>query len=280
MRGAIHSFICIAQYIINQGKTQIRRSLQPLFIKSMSRVPRKLRCWLPTALSLSLVIVIAVYQTTTSFQRTSGHRQLRFLDPDHRTCGHAQITHLFALHQLYGAKQTEEGYYMRRTISTADPIPEDKGQINQIFRVLSYVARKTQRPIRVHKSIIAGYNSEHRQSYSLVHVENLKSIGVDVVEDGYWVRAKVAQEIHKFENHTVSLESDPLQVLSNLKDDDDKLELVFNIDELLAIDLDELGKLTGESGGYTDGAWTIPFSCMMKHPKPNAIPPANDPLSK
>jgi hypothetical protein len=68
-------------------------------------------------------------------------------------------------------------------------------------------------------------------------VENLKSIGVDVVEDGYWVRAKVAQEIHKFENHTVSLESDPLQVLSNLKDDDDKLELVFDIDELLAIDL-------------------------------------------
>lgn len=249
----------------------------------MSRVVRKIRWWVPMAFTLlAFVIGVVVYQSnmmTTGYQPT-GHRQLRFLDPDHRTCGNAPITHLFALHQLYGAKQTEEGYYMRRTISTVDPIPEDKGQINHIFRVLSYVARKTQRPIRVHKSIIAGYNSEHRQSYSLVHVENLKSIGVDVVEDGYWVRAKVAQEIINFTNHTVTLKSDPLKVLSQLKDEDDKLELLFDINEMLGINLDELGKMTGETGGYTDGVWTITFSCMMKHPKPNAIPPANDPLSK
>jgi hypothetical protein len=245
----------------------------------MSRAPRRIRCYVPTAFILSFVIGMVVHQSRTPPQPTS-RRQLRFLDPDHRTCGNAQITHLFALHQLYGAKMTEEGYYMRRTISTVDPIPEDTRQINHIFSVLSYVARRTKRPIRVHKPIIAGYNSEHKQSYSLVHVENLKSIGVDVVEDGYWVRAKVAQGITTIGYNTVALESNPLNALSNLQDEDEKLELLFDIDQLLGIDLNELGALTGASGGYADGSWTIHFSCTMKHPKPNAIPPANDPLSK
>jgi hypothetical protein len=207
-------------------------------------------------------------------------RQLRFLDPDHRTCGNDPLQHLFALHQRYGAKKTEEGYYMRRTISTLQEIPEDKVQVTHVLRVLSYIARTTNRPIRIYKSMITGYNSEHRQAYSLVHAANLKAFGVDVVEKDYWTRAKGAQMIPEVTNYTVNLGKDPLNALRNMKDDLEKVDLVFDIDQLLAIDTDVLGNMTGTEGGYKDGNWTNNFACLLEHPKPNAIPPANDPLSK
>lgn len=209
----------------------------------------------------------------------SQHRQLRFFDPDHRTCGKDPLAHLFATHVLYGAKGTEEGYYMRRTISTSEEIPEDKEKVNHILQVLSYVARLLNRPIRINKRVISGYNEEPRQAYALVHAANMKSVGVDLVESGYWIRAGVRQHIIKTE-HSIDLKENALGILSKLTDDEDKHEYVFDMEQLLGIDVHSLGNMTGVEGGYKDGAWTTEFACFPDHPKPHAIPPANAALSK
>ena len=153
-------------------------------------------------------------------------------------------------------------------------------QVTHVLQALSYIAQTTNRPICIYKSMITGYNSEHRQAYSLVRAANLKAFGVDVVEKDYWTRAKGAQMIPEVTNYTVKLGKDPLNALHNMKDDLDKIDLVFDIDQLLAIDTDVLGNMTGTEGGYKDGNWTNNFACLLEHPKPNAIPPANDPLSK
>jgi hypothetical protein len=188
------------------------------------------------------------------------------------------LAHLFAVHYLYGAKSTEEGYYERRTISTIQELPEDKDQVSHILKVLSYIARKTHRPIRINKPIISGYNSEHKQAYSLVHASNLKAVGVDVVENGFWNRATQTQKVNKMD-HPIGLGPGALGVLQALGDDVDKHEFLFDINQLLRIDVHAIGRLAGADGGYKDGAWTTEFACMDEHPKPNAIPPANDPLS-
>lgn len=246
--------------------------------------------WITRATALGLLLSAAA-MTVLSWVSSSNHsqsRQLRFLDPDHRTCGNDRLAHLFAVHYLYGAKSTEEGYYMRRTISTLQEIPEDKEKINHILRVLSYISRKLDRPIRVNKARISGYNSEHKQGYSLVHAANLKSVGVDVVELNYWTRAVVAQKTLKTarnvtlsENSNVTLsENSLINILSNLSDEEDIHELLFDIDQIAAIDSDAVGNLTGTEGGYQDGAWMTHFACFGDHPNPKAIPPANDPLSE
>lgn len=168
---------------------------------------------------------------------------------------------------------------MRRTISTSEEIPEDKEKINHILQVLSYVARVLNRPIRISKRVISGYNEEPRQAYALVHAANLKSVGVDIVETGYWIRAGVRQHTIKTE-HPIDLKENALRSLAKLTDDEDKHEYVFDIEQLLAIDVHSLGNMTGVEGGYKDGAWTTAFACFPDHPSPNAIPPANAALSK
>jgi len=206
-------------------------------------------------------------------------RQLRFFDPDHRTCGKDPIAHIFARNVLYGAKSTDEGYYMRRTISTIQQIPDDKDKVNHILQVLSYISLKLHRPIRINKRVISGYNSEDRQAYSLVHAANLHAFGIEIVENNYWQRASVAQATLKLASN-ITLESDPLGIISKLKDANETHEYVFDIDELLAVDTHVVGNATGQAGGYKDGTWLTNFACMEVHPNPIAIPRANDPLSK
>jgi hypothetical protein len=223
--------------------------------------------------------VLSNSSSSSSSSSTPQRRQLRFFDPDHRTCGTDPLAHLFAVHFLYGAKSTEEDYYMRRTISTFEEIPEDKEKINHILQVLSCVSRLLNRPIRINKRVISGYNQEPRQAYALVHAANLKSVGVDIVESGYWIRAGVRQHTIKTE-HLIDLKEKALDVLSKLTDDEDKHEFVFEIEQLLAIDVHSLGNMIGVEGGYKDGAWTTAFACFPEHPRPHAIPPANAALSK
>jgi len=233
---------------------------------------------------------------TTSYFSSSGdnkkessikHRQLRFFDPDHRTCGRDEndpdkLAHGFAIHTLYGAglKEVDGGYYQRRTISTLQPIPEDLDKVDKIFKVLSYVSKKTNRPIRVNKPILLGYNSEPRQGYALVNSITLKSVGIDIVEDGYWARATQAQKVIRSIQEVSLLDSnDPIQILESIGDDTTKLEYGFDINQLLAVDLDVIGNLVGEAGGYIDGQWTVRFNCYYEHDKPDAIRRANHKLS-
>jgi len=223
---------------------------------------------------------------TTNKDSTIRHRELRFFDPDHRTCGRDdrdpdKIAHTFATRSLYGAstKDIDDGYYLRRTVSTLQPIPEDLDKVDKILKVLSYVARKTNRPIRVNKKVLTGYNSEAKQGYALVSANTLRTAGVEIVEDLYWARATQAQKVIR-SVHEVSLLNNPIQVLQSMGDDMTKLEYGFDIDQLLTIDLDAIGNLVGETGGYVSGQWTLRFNCPYEHDRPEAIRRANDKLAK
>mmetsp|Transcript_29911 Transcript_29911/g.45318 ORF Transcript_29911/g.45318 Transcript_29911/m.45318 type:complete len:254 (+) Transcript_29911:82-843(+) len=221
-----------------------------------------------------------------SLHSNKSRRQLRFFDPDHTTCGRDEndprkLAHAFASATLYGAtkEEVEEGYYLRRTISTMETIPEDLDEVDKIFKVLSYISRKLNRPIRVNKPVLLGYNSETMQAYSLVSSASLNSVGVKIVEEGYWNRAAQAQKVQKSIKDIALNQTDPVSVIEALRDDEKALEYGFYIDHLKDINLDTIGGLVGEEGGYINGEWTIQFSCGFEHPKPNAIRPANDKLA-
>mmetsp|Transcript_528 Transcript_528/g.796 ORF Transcript_528/g.796 Transcript_528/m.796 type:complete len:259 (-) Transcript_528:78-854(-) len=243
-------------------------------------------------LLLLFVLLTYTYIDTSSFtvlnqKKQQSRRQLRFFDPDHTTCGRdendpGKLAHAFASATLYGATKEEvkEGYYMRQTISTMQAIPEDLDQVDTIMKVLSYVARKLKRPIRVNKPVLLGYNNEPVQGYSLVSSANLNSVGLKIVEDGYWSRATQAQKVFKMVRHVpLNQTTDPLSVLAALGDDKNVLEYGFDVEDLLKIDLDVVGNLVGEEGGYKNGEWTVRFNCGFEHPKPHAIRPANHILS-
>lgn len=247
--------------------------------------------FLRAAIALLFTILAYVYIDTTSLRTLSekqSRRQLRFFDPDHTICGRDENddsekrAHLFATATLYGATRDEvkDGYYLRSTVSTMQAIPEDVDEVDKIMKVLSYVSRKLNRPIRVSKPVLLGYNNEPIQAYSLVSAINLATVGVRIVEDGYWSRAGQAQKVQKSVHHVaLNQTDDPLGVLVGLSDDKNVLEYGFDIDDLLKINLDSIGSLVGEEGGYKNGEWTIRFSCGFEHPKPNAIRSANHKLS-
>ena len=210
------------------------------------------------------------------------HRQLRFFDPDHRTCGShleeqtndkRKLQHNFAAACMFGAKELE--YYLQTTVTTDVELEPDKDDVNKILQALSYVAKQTNRAIRINMKLQRGYNHEHLQPYSLVNAVALDAVGVHVVEPGYWRRAKVAQKIMGVRDVTVQL----LTWDEAINTETDVDEVVVSIDERLGLDEDEIGTLVGPDGGYTNGTWVQPFACMREHPNPIAIAPQNDPLS-
>ena len=82
------------------------------------------------------------------------HRQLRFFDPDHRTCGShleeqtndkRKLQHNFAAACMFGAKELE--YYLQTTVTTDVELEPDKDDVNKILQALSYVAKQTNRAI-------------------------------------------------------------------------------------------------------------------------------------
>ena len=227
-------------------------------------------------LSLTLVVTVMLHVYP---------RNLRFFDPDHRHCGTSKEAHQWAIHAVYGARMSERGYYDRLTVSTSNELPRDKVQLHQVLQTLAHVAQRTKRAIRINQSVLPGYLSEHLQPYSLINAPALHEYGVDVVEMGYWNRAVQAQKIKgPVVAKRVQLQPDPIAVLTPLQQGTDESvhELVFSVDELLAIPPDELLPLVGESLGYDfrRQQWKQLLSCghdeiMDKHP----IPSRNDPLT-
>jgi hypothetical protein len=215
--------------------------------------------------------------------RRQGRRNLRFFDPDHRTCGslieeHAfdprKLQHHFATACMFGAKERE--YYLQTTVTTDVELePNDKHRMNQILQALSHVAKKTKRAIRINMKIQRGYNHEHIQPYSLVNVVALDKIGVNVVEPGYWRRAVVAQKIQGVRDLTTAT----LTWDQALLDSSDADEIILSLKEILDLDNALVGTMVGPEGGYDHGDWVQPFACMKEHPNPVAIAPQNDPLS-
>jgi len=212
-----------------------------------------------------------------------GSRQLRFFDPDHRTCvslkdeqdfDRRKLQHHFATACMFGAKERE--YYLQATVTTDVELEPDKYNINKILQALSLVAKKTNRAIRINMKLQRGYNNEHRQPYSLVNVVVLDTYGVHVVEPGYWMRAKVAQKLMGVRDLVIQELTWDEAIVTNTTGAD---EIVIRVDELLALDSNMIGELVGPDGGYTDGKWVQPFACMREHPHPIAIAPKNDPLN-
>ena len=220
--------------------------------------------------------------SSNSSIRIRRRRQLRFFDPDHRTCGShleeqtndkRKLQHHFATACMFGAKELE--YYLQTTVTTDVELEPDKDDINKILQALSYVAKQTNRAIRINMKLQRGYNHEHLQPYSLVNAVALDAVGVHVVEPGYWRRAKVAQKIMGVRDITVQLLTWDEAIITETDVD----EVVVSVDELLGLDGDEIGTLVGPDGGFINGDWVQPFACMKEHPSPIAIAPQNDPLS-
>jgi len=242
---------------------------------------------------MAMVVTLLVVGKNNISSSMIYRRELRFFDPDHRTCGRDEadpekIAHSFATRFLYGATEDEvkDGYYLRRTVSTVQPIPIDNNDaVNHILKVLIYASKFTDdRPIRVNKPVIMGYNSEPVQGYSLVNAINLKKVAaVNAVEDLYWARAEQAQKTTRnvHEVHLPMGKTDAaLAIIRSLGDDKDKLEYGFHIDQLLSLDVDVIGAELGVKSGYVNGDWKAKFNCFYEHDNPDAIRKSNDALAK
>ena len=128
--------------------------------------------------------------------------------------------------------------------------------------------------------VFPGYNSEHKQPYSLVDASYLGSLGISVVEPQFWTKAHGPRG-HLPVIELIELGDDPIGKLATAdtwgKGDAD--EISISLDEILRLDFNALGRVSGEMGGYRNGKWDRLFMCQGK-PGINVhqvIPPKNDP---
>jgi hypothetical protein len=148
---------------------------------------------------------------------------------------------------------SESDYYTRLTVSTEGELPRNKAKIHLLLQTLAHVAQKTGRAVRINLGRLQGYDSEYMQPYSLINAPALHEYGVEVVEQGYWNRAVTAQDLRKTNGAVkkrISLEGNPINVLTQLQNDKSVHEYLFSIDELLSIPQDELLPLVGEGLGF------------------------------
>jgi hypothetical protein len=224
-------------------------------------------------LGLASVVIVILH---------SNPRKLRFFDPDHRHCGKSKEAHQWAIHAVYGARMSERNYYDRLTISTSDELPRDKAELHKLLQPLAHVAQKTGRAIRVNQSLMKGYDSEHKQPYSLINAPALHEYGVEVVELAYWGRATQTQKIKgPIVSKTVPLHDDPIGTLTQLQNDETVHELLFSVQDLLQIPEDELLPLVGEKLGFDfrKQQWAQRLACGHEEiVDKNPIPMLNDPL--
>jgi len=181
-----------------------------------------------------------------------------------------------------GFGHPEEKHYLKNTVSTDNVLSyEQKDTIEKVLKALVHVARKTKRAVRIKMPIHPGYNSEHKQPYSLVDAGYLSSLGVYVVEPQYWTKAHGPRGHVPTIEH-VELGDDPIGKLSSIDTwgNEGADELALSLDEILHLDFNALGKLVGEMGGYANGKWVRPFMCQGSPGTEShkVIPPKNDPL--
>lgn len=232
-----------------------------------------------------LFIIILAVSTVVIAILHGNPRKLRFFDPDHRHCGSSKIAHQFAVHSVYGARQSETDYYNRLTVSTEEELPRNKKQLHKLLQTLAYVAQTTGRVIRVNQSRLQGYDSEYLQPYSLINAPALHEYGVEVVEKGYWNRATTHQDLRKdssFVAKKIHLHQNPIAVLMQLENDENVHEYLFALNDLLTIPEEALLPLVGEGLGYDTKmqTWKQTLSCgheeiVDKEP----IPLRNDALA-
>merc|ERR1711982_57346 len=195
-------------------------------------------------------------------------------------CSETQEAHDYAVACMYGL--LDEKHYLKNTTSTDSVLSyADKASIDKVLQTLVHVARKTGRAIRIKMPILPGYNSEHKQPYSLVDAAYLSDFGVSLVEPQFWTKAHGPRGHLPVFKH-IELGEDPIGNLSKIDswENDDADELVFSLDELLNIDSAVLGKLVGEKGGFINNKWARSFLCEGD-PAPDAhkvIPQKNDPM--
>jgi hypothetical protein len=227
-------------------------------------------------ISLLFVFAVTVIQHGTS-------RRLRFFDPDHRQCGNSKVAHQWAIHALYGARTSERDYYTRLTISTSDELPRNKIALHNVLQPLAYIAKQTNRAIRINLSSLPGYISENLQPYSLVNAPVLHEHGIEVVEMAYWNRASQVQNIKgPLVTMLVTLNETSLSALSRFQDDEAIHEYLFSTQDLIDLPRDRLHFLAGKSLGYDflKSSWNQSLSCgQSKIKKENPIPLMNNALT-
>ena len=237
---------------------------------------------MPTLRFYFMISLLLVFAITVIHRGTS--RRLRFFDPDHSHCGNSKVAHQWAIHALYGARTSERDYYTRLTISTSDELPRNKVALHKVLQPLAYLAKKTNRAIRINLSLLPGYISENLQPYSLVNAPALHNHGVDVVEMTYWNRASQLQNIKgSMVTKLVALNDTSLSALSEFQNDETIHEFLFSTQDLMDLPRDRLHLLlVGKNLEYDflTSSWNQSFSCgQSKIKKKNPIPLLNDALT-
>lgn len=231
-------------------------------------------------IAVATASLFVLLSTTNELHSSSlRNRRLRFFDSHHRNCADSDIQHWFSVHCVYGATTNifPDYYKNQRTITTdRDLDPTNKEAVDHILRVLSPIARKHERAFRVRIPAFLSYwgdffvddARDHLQPYTIVNAEELKEVGVDVVEMKYWVKADGVRRIAKQPEHTEKLinigsgEAAVAALKSVAARTREKAdELVFSLDELIALDSVTVGALAGEEGGFVDGSWRRTFIC-------------------
>jgi len=204
----------------------------------------------------------ATFRKRTRRDINGTYRKLRMFDPNHNMCSDREEAHVYAVGCMFGVENEE--HYLQNTVSTDSVLSYTQtDEIEKILQALAHVARKTGRAIRIKMPVYPGYNSEHKQPYSLVDAGYLSDLGIPIVEPQFWTKAHGPRGHLPVMEH-VDLGENPLGKLSNITNwgNEDADELVFSFDELTHIDATSLGKLVGEKGGYANGKWSRPFMCQ------------------
>jgi len=216
-------------------------------------------------------------------QQREDSRNLRFFDPDHALCGDSVLSHEFAVHTMYGAKLKTEGwYYEQNTVTTRQPLPlepENFHQLERVLRAMAYVARNAEPPraIRVAIPMRVGYLKEIVQPFSIVSADHLNETGVHVVDPAFWSRSS-GLRLKNIETVNVANCTTVDKLKELVEANHTQEELMFDLDDLLEIDQEALGKLVGRKGGYDSdaGEWITNFTCQETHKEPPSLPVHND----
>ena len=194
----------------------------------------------------------------------------------HATCVEGSKNKEMVLRTMFGmySQGSKEYYLNTRTVALAIRMGDYREHLvymDQAMRALVYIAKHTERAIRLTGDTLSTY-SDATNPYSVVSAEYIwGELGVLVVEPLFYSRAEdrfgrdnptmldvsaggevmeAAWLREKFGYKTIGWRHSEID------------ELVFQIDELVTIDGDAIGELAGEGLGYKNGEWERPFTCL------------------
>ena len=191
----------------------------------------------------------------------------------HATCIEGSKNKEMVLRIMFGmyAQGSKDYYLNTKTVALDSHMGDYRDRleyVDQAMQALVYIAKETGRAIRLTGDTLSFF-TDARNPFSVVSAEYIwGELGLPVVEPLFYSRAEDRYgRDEPMILHVVVKDEADLSRAHFLDQTDgwqhsESDELVFHIDELVALDGDVIGELAGEDLGYSNGAWKRPFTCL------------------